>query len=456
MFHFFPYTNVHELNLDWILEKIKEVENSVVLSVNGQTGAVVLFVDDGYGIKFPNISADQWNIRRDSDGKTTGIEFRKDVGAFLINGNQRSKIYSEANPQPIPVQSVNGETGAVHLYSEDEYGINFPGTEETQWNLRKDAEGTVTGIEFHKNNGAYRMNGVDRYKIYDTGNPPPYPVKSVNGKTGVVKTPFKEPASTELELDTAVSAGGWGIKREITGGKLAINFEGSSAGAQAYLDFYNAQGTRLVHQKLLTPADIPATSGVVSVNGKVGVVVLDGTDINVDNTAQTPETVAAAITRINSKTSQDIKFTPNSPDDLYGSVYHQINELGIRAGQLEQWKNSTANPKFAAIEAALPLKAGMKHFTIDSSSSKTFELTGGFKGIVILNGQRGWLQGLYLLSSNTAGSASAITPIGTEPTNVSVTYNRNEFTFSNADTTLSLDLQFIYGVGDVAEVVVTP
>ena len=327
MFNGFPYTNVHELNLDWILKKIQEVENSVVLSVNGQTGAVVLFVDDGYGIRFPNISANQWNIRRDTDGKTTGIEFRKDVGAFLINGDTRSKIYSEANPQPIPVQSVNNKTGAVHLYSEDEYGINFPGTEATQWNLRKDAEGTLTGIEFHKNNGVYRMNGTDRYKIYDEGNTPPYPVTSVNGKHGVVKTPFKEPGSKELELDTAVTAGGWGIKREITGGKLAVNFEGSSAGAEAYLDFYNAQGTRLVHQKLLTPADIPSGSGVVSINGKVGVVVLDGTDINVDNTAETLETVASAITRIDAKTGMNIKYALTTPLNLkYVEYCHNYDE----------------------------------------------------------------------------------------------------------------------------------
>lgn len=440
MFYAFPYTNIHELNLDWILEKIKEVENSVVLSVNGQTGAVVLFTDDGYGIRFPNVTSDQWNIRRDADGKTLGIEFKKDVGAFLINGNTRSKIYSEANPQPIPVQSVNGQTGAVHLYSEDEYGINFPGTEETQWNLRKDAEGTVTGIEFHKNNGVYRMNGVDRYKIYDQGNPPPYPVTSVNGKHGVVRTPFLEPSSQELELDTAVAAAGWGIKREITGGKLAINFEGSASGAQAYLDFYNAQGERLVHQKLLTPADIPSTAGVVSVNGKVGVVVLDGRDINVDNTAETVETVAGAITRIDAKTGMNIKYAPNS-----GSIYTKVSGMDSQL--------AVNNTKIRDIEQALPLKAGLKHFSIEATTSKVIELTGGFKGVMVLNGQRGVLQGLYILSSNSTGSASSITPVGNEPTNASITYNRNEFTITNNDTSLALDVQFIYGVGDVEEVV---
>lgn len=452
MFHRFPYTNIHELNLDWILEKIKEVEGSVVLSVNGQTGAVVLFVDDGYGIRFPNISADQWNIRRDTDGKTTGIEFRKDVGAFLINGDQRSKIYSEANPQTIPVQSVNNKTGDVHLYSEDTFGINFPGTDLTQWNIRKDAEGTVTGIEFHKNFAAYRMNGVDRYKIYDAGNPPPYPVTSVNGKQGVVRTPFKEPGDTELELDTSVNAGGWGIKREITGGKLAINFEGSSAGAEAYLDFYNAQGTRLVHQKLLTPADIPSTAGVVSVNGKVGVVVLDATDINVDNSAQTPETIAEAITRINNKTAQDIKLNHSSPSGLQGTAYYEISNQGTRIGQLETWKTNTADVKFTAIESSLLEKAGLKRFIIEPETTGQYDIT-ALRGLLVLNGMAGNLQAAYIVACNAGGTKSVITPIGNEALNTVVTNSRNVLSITNNDSTLSLEVEFIYGLGDVSEIV---
>ena len=49
MFHQFPYTNLHELNLDWLIEKVKEAYSpdnppeNIVLSVNGQTGDVVLY-----------------------------------------------------------------------------------------------------------------------------------------------------------------------------------------------------------------------------------------------------------------------------------------------------------------------------------------------------------------------------------------------------------------------------
>ena len=38
----FPYTNLHELNLDWIIEQLIKIEQGAVLSVNGQTGEVVI------------------------------------------------------------------------------------------------------------------------------------------------------------------------------------------------------------------------------------------------------------------------------------------------------------------------------------------------------------------------------------------------------------------------------
>ena len=45
MFDKFPYTNLHELNLDWIIQQLIKIEQGAVLSVNGQTGEVVLYQD---------------------------------------------------------------------------------------------------------------------------------------------------------------------------------------------------------------------------------------------------------------------------------------------------------------------------------------------------------------------------------------------------------------------------
>ena len=48
-----PYTNLHELNLDWIINALKE---SGVESVNGQSGIVVLYQDAT--VEFPAIPTD--------------------------------------------------------------------------------------------------------------------------------------------------------------------------------------------------------------------------------------------------------------------------------------------------------------------------------------------------------------------------------------------------------------
>ena len=37
MFENFPYTNLHELNIDWIIKELERVKQGTVLSVNGQT-----------------------------------------------------------------------------------------------------------------------------------------------------------------------------------------------------------------------------------------------------------------------------------------------------------------------------------------------------------------------------------------------------------------------------------
>ena len=46
MFENFPYTNLHELNLDWLIQELQRVQSQAVISVNGMTGDVVLYVEN--------------------------------------------------------------------------------------------------------------------------------------------------------------------------------------------------------------------------------------------------------------------------------------------------------------------------------------------------------------------------------------------------------------------------
>ncbi len=117
MFSEFPYTNFHEINLDWIIKEFKRLENLGVLSVNGQTGEVILYQDAR--IQLPDVTEEQWNIYRGAAGLLSGIEFRPD-GAYLISGTQRLKFLTRGDiPESAGVVSVNNKTGIVNLTGED-------------------------------------------------------------------------------------------------------------------------------------------------------------------------------------------------------------------------------------------------------------------------------------------------------------------------------------------------
>ena len=104
-----PYSNLHELNLDWIIQQLKE---SGVLSVNGQTGIVVLYQDAE--VKLPDIPNDvNWTFIRKTNGTNVGIKFNKAAPMQRVYGNSQFNVYDEGNPPPYPVTSVNGATGVV-------------------------------------------------------------------------------------------------------------------------------------------------------------------------------------------------------------------------------------------------------------------------------------------------------------------------------------------------------
>ena len=259
----FPYTNFHELNLDWIIEKLKECYSpdnppeSVVLSVNGQTGDVVLYPDPE--VTLPPVEGDAWEIKRFVSGNhTVGIAFQKNSPAMRLEGNTWYDMYDEGNPPPYPVTSVNGQTGDVT--------VNVPVQSVNG------KTGAVTGL-------------------YDADNPPPYPVSSVNGQTGAVTITIPVQSvngqtgavtvpiafknnSTEYLMPTQDITDGdnWGIERNIQSGTTGISFEIESGHIVGYLNFYDTDDQVVDRLKILTPADIPSSSGVVSVNGHSGVV----------------------------------------------------------------------------------------------------------------------------------------------------------------------------------------
>jgi len=347
LFENFPYTNLHELNLDWLIENIKKLEESQVLSVNGETGHVILYQSEN--MQLPDVDSNVWQIIRTTDGVTAGIHFNSTTGmATIVNGETLDQIYTHDHPPVYPVYSVNGQTGAVVLYP-DQY-VRLPDLtdeEMTNWTFFRHLNGVSKGIQFDDTGSAYIIDGQNRYKIYadHTGDNPPYPVQSVNGLTGNVQlyteqyvqlpqltdpsmdawtlfrminsvavgfkladdgtvsvingndeypiyiqgindpSDFDDPTDSILALsDDVASTDGrqWGMVRtlEADNNTVGIVFKYNTV-TSAYETYLKVGSTET---KLLTAADIPPGSGVLSVNGQTGAVVLTGEDIHVSTT----------------------------------------------------------------------------------------------------------------------------------------------------------------------------
>lgn len=120
LFENFPYTNLQQLNLNWIIKKLKELENTSVLSVNGMTGEVVLYTDRS--VQLPAILGDDlhnWAFWRPMNGTASGIQFTE-TGVEWVNGQNRIKLLTTDDiPSSSGVVSVNSKTGVVVLLGSD-------------------------------------------------------------------------------------------------------------------------------------------------------------------------------------------------------------------------------------------------------------------------------------------------------------------------------------------------
>ena len=107
----------------------------------------------------------------------TGTAITLSAADIGLGNVDNVKQYSSSNPPPYPVKSVNSKTGAVTLTATD------VGARPSTWTPSKSDVG---------------LDNVDNVKQYSASNPPPYPVTSVNGKTGAVTISIPIQASTPV------------------------------------------------------------------------------------------------------------------------------------------------------------------------------------------------------------------------------------------------------------------
>ena len=178
----FPWTNLHELNLDWFLSKFKQFTNNYL----GTTATVELIptteqpevtvtggtLDDDTDIVDPFTFNFKLPINT-SGGAVDSVNGM--VGNVVLDktdiglGNVANVAqYSASNPPPYPVTSVNGQTGAVVVSGGAVDSVN----------------GQTGTVVLDKTD--IGLGNVANEAQYSASNPPPYPVTSVNGSTGAV------------------------------------------------------------------------------------------------------------------------------------------------------------------------------------------------------------------------------------------------------------------------------
>ena len=321
LFNNFPWTNLHELNLQWIVNTLKKCyspENppeAMVISVNGESGIVTLYPNAV--IRFPDVQDIQWNMWRNTDGVSTGIQFEKGQPAKRIDGQNRIVIYDANNPPPYPVVSVNGETGEIELYTEAY--VEFPDITDSNWGIQRklntgEANETLVGIMFDDTGKAMIIKDEDSNDLYSENNPPPYPVISVDGNTGNIIT-WANHTTEMLELPASSNTDNWGISRDITHGNLSIRlmYDDNIQNVSAYMIFDDGVNTP-TSKKLLTTDDIPSNAGVISINSRTGIVTLTGADILLNSNSQ--NTIDQEITNIET----DINDINDDIDDINDEI----------------------------------------------------------------------------------------------------------------------------------------
>lgn len=88
-FNQYPYTNYHNLNLDWVMGKLKEVEASIVGIKEAIEGDVRIYVEETLRPYEERLNALVAEVESLADGvDTTLIEYSREIDQFKLDVNE--------------------------------------------------------------------------------------------------------------------------------------------------------------------------------------------------------------------------------------------------------------------------------------------------------------------------------------------------------------------------------
>ena len=200
----FPFTDMQQLNLDWIMQQLHKILKFMPL--DGVAGDVLQRSADGaawqpltsatldihglYTIGGDVAANDELPIYDTStqfNVKTSVSDLMKQAPVQSVNGQTGDVVLSIP---AVPVTSVNGQTGDVVLSipSDTSDLVNDSGFVDAAGAAAAAPVQSVAGktgtVTLDKSDVG--LGNVDNVQQYSVSNPPPYPVTSVNGQTGDV------------------------------------------------------------------------------------------------------------------------------------------------------------------------------------------------------------------------------------------------------------------------------
>ena len=333
----FPYTDMYALNLDWILQQIKQFESdnaqieqlieslgTVVNTVNGQTGDVTISDAMIAGAKLnavyvaPNVP---WtNIVGNIESLyNSGIRIivcgTNDRDMYVLKRSGNTVDYARYNPLGSAstfVESVNGQSGAINI---TDSMINATDINIFEWADPGDTINDYTqasllnlfdnGIRFILTQNSYG-DYANLYTLYKSGSTVGWieyaptgaiaGVTSVNGMSGVVTLTAGDvgavPTTTEvngnpLSSDVVLTAGDVGAvptTRTVNNKALSTNISLTASDVGAVPTTRTVNNKALSSNITLNPGDIGAVPTTRTINNKAlsTDITIDGSDISTE------------------------------------------------------------------------------------------------------------------------------------------------------------------------------
>lgn len=196
----FPFLNGQQLNLDWIMQQLRAILNFMPLD----QGAVGDVLQRGTsGATWQPLTSVVYDIDGMSPAAEVTTSDELPIYDVSAQGNYKVTVQDILDlAAAAPVSSVNGQTGAVVLDAADvsalpdTTAIPSDTSDLTNGAGFVDAAGAAAAAPVQSVNGQtgavvlgksdVGLGNVDNVQQYSASNPPPYPVTSVNGQTGDV------------------------------------------------------------------------------------------------------------------------------------------------------------------------------------------------------------------------------------------------------------------------------